>query len=230
MANYASIANMGNPANPEWQKSLLETIKAPNGAAWQVNKNAAKAFQGLISDLVAEGYTPTSSGGFNYRTIRGNPNKLSQHAFGTAIDIDAANNPLGSHRTNLPANIADLAARHGLEWGGTWKSRPDPMHFEWKGPSTGENLGTQLPANVPSLVSGSPAPDPGMPAPAFGSFLPDVPPTSSEPSGMSQAIAALLQQNNAEPAPAAPAPVQFAAPQAPTLAQYLAALRQGSAA
>lgn len=136
MANWATIANSGNPLAPNWQQQNLTSIKAPNGQTWQVNKRAADAFQGLIADLYKEGYVPHSSGGFNYRTIRGNPNKLSQHAFGNAIDINADQNPLGSRSNNLPANVADLARTHGLEWGGLWKNRPDPMHFEYVGSST----------------------------------------------------------------------------------------------
>lgn len=133
MANYANTQNFGNPLDPDWQKRNLVPVTSPNGQTWNVHKDAASSFENLLKDLHDAGYIPTSSGGFNYRNIRGT-NKLSQHAFGNAIDINAATNPQGSAKTDLPPNTAELAAKHGLEWGGLWKNKPDPMHFEWKGP------------------------------------------------------------------------------------------------
>lgn len=135
MANWANVGLLGDPSSRQWQQENLTTIELPNGQKWQVLKQAEPAFRGLLQDLQAANYVPTSSGGFNYRNIRGG-SKLSQHAFGNAIDINAATNPLGSRGTDMPANIGDIAAKHGIEWGGTWKNRPDPMHFEWKGDSS----------------------------------------------------------------------------------------------
>lgn len=146
----------GDPLSPGWEDQNLVTIKAPNGQAWRVHKMAAPSFEGLMRDLVAAGYNPTSSGGFNYRPIRGGT-KLSQHAFGNAIDINAASNPMarGPMQTDMPPNTAELAAKYGLTWGGTWKDRPDPMHFEWKGPNgTGistPDAGLTFGPNVPAM-------------------------------------------------------------------------------
>jgi len=153
MANYGNEQIFGNPLAPGWEDQNLVTIKAPNGQLWRVNRAAAEAFQGLMTDLTAEGYNPMSSGGFNYRDIRGS-DRLSQHAYGNAIDINAAANAMGGHATDMPANIGDLAAKHGLEWGGNWKSRPDPMHFEWTGPQHG--LGPAgMPITDPSAPLGT---------------------------------------------------------------------------
>lgn len=135
MANFANLSRFGDPLSPGWQQNNLTEIQARNGQKWQVHKDAASAFQGLLGDLEAAGYNPTSSGGFNYRSIRGAPGTLSQHAFGNAVDINAGTNPLGSMSSDMPPNIGELAQKHGLEWGGNWKSRPDPMHFEWTGGS-----------------------------------------------------------------------------------------------
>ncbi len=132
MANYARVANFGDPLEQDWQKNNLVTVVAPNGQRFTVHKDAAPSFQGLLNDLGGTGYDIKSDGGFNYRNIRGG-NTLSQHAFGNAIDINAAENPLGSRTHNLPSNVSEMAKNRGLEWGGDWKSRPDPMHFEWTG-------------------------------------------------------------------------------------------------
>lgn len=119
-------------STPEWQATNLVTIKASNGETWQVDKKAAPSFQAFISDLEAKGYNPKSSGGYNYRNIRGS-NRLSEHATGDAIDINAATNALGSSETDMPPDVSQMAAKYGLVWGGDWKTRPDPMHFQWSG-------------------------------------------------------------------------------------------------
>lgn len=131
MANWANTATLGDTSSPEWQAENLTWIEPVPGQRWQVYKPAAAQFEGLIKDLVAASYKPTSSGGFNYRKIRGG-DKLSQHAFGTAIDMNAMTNALGSKVSDIP-NARELAEKHNLEWGGNWKGRPDPMHFEYRG-------------------------------------------------------------------------------------------------
>ncbi|MDZ5448633.1 M15 family metallopeptidase [Labrys sedimenti] len=136
--NYANVQNMGDPRSPGWGQNNLVPVQA-GGQTWQVNKQAASAFQGFLGDLAAAGYPLKSSGGFNYRNVRGG-SELSQHAFGTAIDIDAENNAMGSTKTNLPPNVRELAAKWGLVWGMDIKGRPDPMHFEWAGPGGVQNM------------------------------------------------------------------------------------------
>lgn len=200
MANWANTARLGDPSAAGWQDQNLTWIEPVPGQRWQVYKPAAEAFTGLLTDLIANGYKPQSSGGFNYRNMRGG-NKLSQHAFGTAIDINAAANPfLGRGQavvTDLPSNTADLAKKWGLEWGGTW-SRPDAMHFEWAGDGT-----PSPPAGNGQMVAGKPLPtyDSLMNPPAgaqapksiAGMFTPPVAPGALQPAG---------------PAPAAQAPQQ----------------------
>jgi hypothetical protein len=160
MANWANVDRLGNPLAPGWQEQNLAWIEPTKGQRWQVYKPAADAFNGLITDLIAAGYQPHSSGGFNYRNIRGG-NKLSQHAFGTAIDINADSNPMlrpgAAVVTDLPANTAELAKKWGLEWGGTW-SRPDAMHFEWAGGPGGSTGTPATPTNVAGLFAAPTAP------------------------------------------------------------------------
>lgn len=61
----------------------------------------------------------------------------SDHAWGTAIDLDTIPNPMLAGRpadiwahTNLPRTTAAIAARLGLEWGGNWSDPWDPQHFQ----------------------------------------------------------------------------------------------------
>lgn len=113
--------------------SNLTTITTNSGRKVTVHKSAAENFKGFIDELEASGYKIKSLGGHAHRSIRGS-NRLSQHAYGNAIDINPAQNPMGPTLiTDMPKNISDMAAKYGLTWGGDWKRRPDAMHFEWNG-------------------------------------------------------------------------------------------------
>lgn len=105
----------------------LVTIKSKSGATFSVNEKLAPQFKGFVSELEARGYKvdPKTSGGYNYRKIA-NTNRWSQHAYGNAIDINYVDNALGK-KGNLPTDIASIAAKYGISWGGYFK---DPMHFE----------------------------------------------------------------------------------------------------
>jgi D-alanyl-D-alanine carboxypeptidase/Putative peptidoglycan binding domain len=77
----------------------------------------------------------TFDGAYNPRFVRGSTTQLSNHAFGTAFDINQRWNPLGA----IPAlaghdgsvrELVDIANQHGFYWGGNFRNRPDGMHFE----------------------------------------------------------------------------------------------------
>jgi hypothetical protein len=66
--------------------------------------------------------------------VRGSTTTLSNHAYGTAFDINAAWNGLGREPAPLGAKgsvleLLPLAEAHGFAWGGLF-SRRDAMHFE----------------------------------------------------------------------------------------------------
>ena len=70
--------------------------------------------------------------GYCFRNTRGSTDKLSNHASGTAIDLNATKHPLGHAGTFTPMQtvlIEALCKKYGLTWGEKWK-RPDGMHFE----------------------------------------------------------------------------------------------------
>jgi len=90
----------------------------------------AKEFHELI-EPIDEG--ALDDWGYAFRNIRGVTEKLSNHASGTAIDLNAPKHPLGSVGT-FPAEkvpmIRALAKKYGLRWGGDYVNRKDEMHFE----------------------------------------------------------------------------------------------------
>ncbi len=81
---------------------------------------------------------------FNYRFISGT-NRLSNHSYGRAIDInpvqnpyvsrDGAVQPLGASYDReepgtVTAEVADIFRSRGWEWGGDWEQIKDWQHFE----------------------------------------------------------------------------------------------------
>lgn len=131
-----STAIWGDPRSPGWQANNLVSFRQGKISV-TVNRQASTAFRGFLNQLTKGGYHLSSVQGYNLRNKRTN-NTLSEHAFGTAIDINPSQNPsTGTPHlvTNMPTWVGALAARYGLIWGGTWNKTKDAMHFEYVAPS-----------------------------------------------------------------------------------------------
>jgi hypothetical protein len=64
-----------------------------------------------------------------------NPRPLSNHAWGTAFDINAAQNAFGQEpamvgKPGCVRELVEIANQHGFYWGGHFKPHKDGMHFE----------------------------------------------------------------------------------------------------
>lgn len=57
------------------------------------------------------------------------------HAYGGAVDINPAQNPMcnGGCGHNIPSSWVRAFRAHGFYWGGNYKNTKDYMHFEWHG-------------------------------------------------------------------------------------------------
>lgn len=90
----------------------------------------AQQFNAKVERLIWPG-----NWGYAERTIRGSSTTLSNHASGTAIDLNAPRHPLGRVGT---FNAVQRAAIHSIlaycegvvRWGGDYTGRKDEMHFE----------------------------------------------------------------------------------------------------
>lgn len=83
---------------------------------------------------------PKSSWGYAYRAVRGQTSGFSNHASGTAIDLNAPRHPLGRSGTFTPQQATAirriLADLNGVvRWGGNYSGRKDEMHFEINAPA-----------------------------------------------------------------------------------------------
>lgn len=79
--------------------------------------------------------------GYAERPIRGSTTTLSNHASGTAIDINATKHPLGvrgswsaAERLAIHGHLAEYVdpqtGKNVVRWGDDYSGRPDGMHFE----------------------------------------------------------------------------------------------------
>ena len=92
--------------------------------------NFAADFHALVEKI--DKGTP-DDWGYAFRTIRGSDVHVSNHASGTAIDLNATKHPLGKRGTFTKAQektIRELCKKYGLRWGGDYQVRADEMHFE----------------------------------------------------------------------------------------------------
>lgn len=81
-------------------------------------------------------YLKRTGGTFNWRFIAGT-NRLSNHSFGAAIDINTQYSNYWqwegtmTWKNQIPIEIVDIFEKHGFIWGGKWYHY-DTMHFEYR--------------------------------------------------------------------------------------------------
>lgn len=131
-------------------RSVIVTMTVP-GTSVKLPVRAGPAGQLLVAAAArwhreVEPLVPGTCWGYADRTVRGSATDLSNHASGTAIDLNAPQHPLGTAPTAnfAPTEIAAIrrivaAYTPCLRWGGDYGnpafggvtgSRPDGMHLE----------------------------------------------------------------------------------------------------
>jgi hypothetical protein len=138
------------PSDPEhvhidsdWTRRNLVTVIPPwINRSVTLHRLALVPFMDLIADWQAHDlfhHVHTWNGTWNPRFKRGRAGggyaALSNHAWGTAFDINAKEYPLGKP---VPKDspmwlLAEVAEKHGWFYGGHFRSRFDGMHFEFVG-------------------------------------------------------------------------------------------------
>jgi len=128
---------------PQLAGITLDTFGGSKKASgrMQFNKRGADQLVALWKawdDAGLVGRIKTYSGSFVARYKRDSVHKhenLSNHAYGTAFDINLQWNKLGKRPAALGAlgsvrELVQLANAHGFYWGGHYDNRKDGMHFE----------------------------------------------------------------------------------------------------
>lgn len=134
-------------------------VPMSGGAVVLVHERVMPAFEQVAANLAAEqargnyyAIRPEHTFGFAPRTVAGKYG-LSNHAFGTAVDINSTTNPYSAANvliTDMPAWFVAAWTDAGFCWGGDWVDIKDPMHFSWKGPAATPGYGEVPPSQPPA--------------------------------------------------------------------------------
>jgi hypothetical protein len=139
-------------ADRRWEMDSLERITPPYRMtlAWApmkrlnsitVHKKCASSLLMILNrislhfgseQLIEANRMHLYGGCYNFRLMRGST-KLSNHAYGAAIDLDPEANYLGRQYSEgvgmVPMAVVKIFEDEGWTWGGHWE-RPDCQHFE----------------------------------------------------------------------------------------------------
>ncbi|MEY4332021.1 MAG: hypothetical protein RLZZ196_759 [Bacteroidota bacterium] len=128
----------GWPASPDQKEIGVKEFKIKNAnRKMRLQKDAGKILAAFANEFHAK-VEPIDEGVFDdwayaYRNVRLSDSELSNHASGTAIDLNATKHPLGAENTFTKQQaiiIRELCKKYGIRWGGDYKKRKDEMHFE----------------------------------------------------------------------------------------------------
>ncbi len=133
MYGYSSSEVSKNLVSVKWVDGTSVDFSSINGASDSLVKVAA--------DLISLGdqymkYLHNIGGTFNWRVIAGTT-RLSNHSFGTAIDISTKYSHYWkwqadlTYHNSIPIEIVEIFEKHGFIWGGKWYHY-DTMHFEYR--------------------------------------------------------------------------------------------------
>lgn len=127
------------PKAPDWikpvavpDKILLRSYLSKPVYRIFCNVDAHEPLKDAFSRLILSGCSKeleTFDGCFNVRWVRGHPGQFSFHSWGVAFDFNARANPLGGKSTWTPEFVKCFKDA-GFVWGGDFKSRSDPQHFQ----------------------------------------------------------------------------------------------------
>ena len=137
----------GNPEairiTDNWASKNISSIEIPQLSKLNVRNvlfhaAATDQLKKLFSDWESAGlleHILTWGGSWVPRYVRGSRTHLSNHAWGTAFDINVAWNMLGTvpalvGKRGSVRELVEIANENGFYWGGHFKGRPDRMHFE----------------------------------------------------------------------------------------------------
>lgn len=94
------------------------------------NKDLVEPLKQAFKNLIDTGKVDelkTWDGCFSIRPMRGG-NGFSIHSWGLAIDVNAAENPMGRN-PKLSTEFVECWTKAGFQWGGYWNIK-DGMHFQ----------------------------------------------------------------------------------------------------
>jgi hypothetical protein len=135
------IETFGSLDTPHFESRYIEPFTLPYPLFYEGHKVTRarchyliiENFQRVFEAIKAAGLQDRAqnySGIYNHRPIRGQTAHPSTHSWGIAIDLEAEKYPLGSTR-RFPVEIVQIFQDAGFFYGGDFRSRKDPMHFQF---------------------------------------------------------------------------------------------------
>jgi D-alanyl-D-alanine carboxypeptidase len=123
--------------HPRWVEKNIVYARLPVLGRVRCHRDVVYQLQLALREIAArkaDAVEPDQYAGcYSPRFIGHDPaGRISAHAWGAAIDLNAADNPLGS-RPTMDTSVVYEFDRIGFTWGGDWLI-PDGMHFEWYRP------------------------------------------------------------------------------------------------
>ena len=115
---------------PASLQSSFKYMKTPTKKIF-INKDMYLPLNAALNFVMAnhlESKITSFDGCFNVRLTRGS-SRMSVHSYALAIDLNAAENPLGA-APKMDPGIVKCFEDAGFVWGGRWH-RPDGQHFQW---------------------------------------------------------------------------------------------------
>lgn len=136
--SYSDLyAHFGNPDDADFEQDYLVSVTHAFGGksvTFACHKAMAPKLHNVWQTLTDQGklgVIKTFDGCYNNRSVRGSTAK-SLHAWGLAIDINAADFPLGS-MSRQDHDLTVAFEEQGFWYGGDYHGRKDPMHYQFAG-------------------------------------------------------------------------------------------------
>jgi hypothetical protein len=135
------IHTFGSISDPHFEARNIVQFDLPYPLMYEGKQRVTRAsahrlavphFQAAFNNIERAGLRDQFTefeGIFAKRAIRGQPAHPSLHWFGVAIDMLASRYPLGS-MGRMPVMVVECFHKAGFFYGGDFKSRKDPMHFQ----------------------------------------------------------------------------------------------------
>ncbi len=135
------IYTFGSLDTPDFEARYIVPFDLPYPLFYEGNKvsrsrchyliveNFQKAFQDIRTAGLQD-QVRNYAGIYDRRPIRGQNAHPSTHSWGIAIDLEPEKYPLGSSK-RFSDEVVQIFENAGFFYGGDFKSRKDPMHFQF---------------------------------------------------------------------------------------------------
>jgi hypothetical protein len=128
--NYTANGNGTVNPDPGWVSKHIRTETMPIIGRVTGNVVMLPQLRGALNEVISRGLSKSiyQYGGCYVPRFIAGTHTLSFHSFGTAIDLNVADNQRGT-AGKMDRNVVTIFKEWGFAWGGDWHYT-DPMHFE----------------------------------------------------------------------------------------------------